>query len=68
MGKRSGVVLWLVVVFQALASLTLVLGMVSGGIGPVLALTFAITTIVLMLLPSTRAFYTPRPTTSYTGY
>ncbi|GAA1460991.1 hypothetical protein NE857_23290 [Nocardiopsis exhalans] len=68
MGKRSAVVLWLIVVFQALASVTLMLGLVFGGIGPILPLIFTITMIVLMLVPPTRAFYTPRPPTPYTGY
>ncbi|WP_017583956.1 hypothetical protein [Nocardiopsis valliformis] len=68
MGKRSAVVLWLIVVFQVLASLTLMLGIAFGGTLSVIPLLFAIAMIVLMLLPPTRAFYTSEPTTPYTGY
>ena len=61
MGRRSPVVLWSVVVFQALAALSLVVSLVSGGFGTIVPLIFAIVMIVLMLLESTRAYYTRPP-------
>ncbi|WP_285728501.1 hypothetical protein [Nocardiopsis sp. ATB16-24] len=61
MGRRSPVVLWSVVVFQALAALSLVVSVFSGGFGSIVPLIFAIVMIVLMLLESSRAYYTKAP-------
>lgn len=68
MGRRSAVVLWLIVVFQGLAALSLVLGVVTGGPLGIIPLFFAIGMIVLMVIPATRAYYTPQPANPYTGY
>lgn len=68
MGRRSAVVLWLIVVFQALASLSLVLGVITGGFLGLVPLFFAVGMIVLMVIPDTRAYYTPAPTNPYTSY
>lgn len=68
MGRRSAVVLWLVVVFQVLVALLLVLGVVGGGLLSSVPLFFAIGMIVLMVIPATRAYYTPSQATPYTGY
>lgn len=68
MGRRSAVVLWLIVVFQGLAALTLVLGVVTGGFLGLVPLFFAIGMIVLMVIPATRAYYTPSQANPYTGY
>ncbi|WP_201294910.1 MULTISPECIES: proline-rich domain-containing protein [unclassified Nocardiopsis] len=62
MGRRSPVILWSVVVFQALAALVLILGVLSGGIGSLIPLAVTIAMIVLMLLAGTRAYYSrPAP-------
>lgn len=68
MGRRSAVVLWLIVVFQGLAALLLVLGVVAGGFLSIVPLFFAIGMIVLMVIPVTRDYYTPPPANPYTGY
>lgn len=68
MGRRSAVVLWLIVVFQGLAALSLVLGVVTGGFLGLVPLLFTIGMIVLMVIPATRAYYTPPPANPYTGY
>ncbi|NYH50838.1 hypothetical protein HNR06_000427 [Nocardiopsis arvandica] len=57
MGRRSPVILWAVVVFQALAALVLVINLFTGGFAAVIPLLFTIAMIVLMLLGSTRAYY-----------
>ncbi|MFV2198115.1 hypothetical protein [Nocardiopsis sp. LOL_012] len=58
MGRSSPVVLWSVVVFQALAALTLLAFVGSGGLGSVVPLLFTIGMIVFMVLEPARAFYT----------
>ncbi|MGW5878373.1 hypothetical protein ACWFMI_17675 [Nocardiopsis terrae] len=68
LGRRSPVVLWMTVVFQALAALSLVFGVATGGFLGVLPLLFAVGMIVLMVLPVTRAYYGPRPVNPYSGY
>lgn len=68
MGKRSGAVLWGIVVFQSLAALSLLINMLTGAFGAVVPLFFAIGMIVLMLVPASRAYYTPKPANPYTGY
>ena len=68
MGKRSAAVLWLIVVFQVLAGLALLLGIVFGGFLMFVPLLFAIGMVVLMVVPATRAFYTSQPAAPYTGY
>lgn len=68
MGKRSAVVLWLIVVFQGLASLILMFAIAFGGFLSVLPLLFSIGMIVLMLVRANRAYYTPEPTTPHAGY
>ncbi|WP_150254761.1 proline-rich domain-containing protein [Nocardiopsis deserti] len=65
MGRRSAVVLWSVVVFQALAALTLVFNTVTGAVGSVVPLAFAVLMIVLMLLGGTRAYYTRSAPAAY---
>lgn len=62
MGRRSVAILWSVVVFHVLASLALLLAIVTGGFVSIIPLLFAIGMIVLMLLPVTRAFYEDKPT------
>jgi hypothetical protein len=57
MGRRSPVILWAVVVFQVLAALVLVVNLFTGGFAAVIPLLFTIAMIVLMLLGSTRAYY-----------
>lgn len=57
MGRRSTVILWSVVVFQGLAALLLVINIISGAFGALVPLAFAILMLVLMLLESTRAYY-----------
>lgn len=68
MGKRSGAILWGIVVFQALAALSLLVNMFTGAFGSVIPLFFAIGMIVLMLVPASRAYYTPKSTAPYAGY
>lgn len=68
MGRRSGGILWSVVVFQALAALLLLVNMFTGVVGSVVPLLFAIGMIVLMVVPASRNYYTSAPTSPYTGY
>ncbi|WP_026122962.1 hypothetical protein [Nocardiopsis halotolerans] len=62
MGRRSPAVLWSVVVFQGLVALFLLFNVFTGALGALIPLAFAILMIVLMLLGSTRDYYTrPAP-------
>ncbi|ASU59506.1 proline-rich domain-containing protein [Nocardiopsis dassonvillei] len=65
MGRRSAGVLWSVVVFQGLAALFLVFNAVTGAVGSVVPLAFAVLMIVLMLLEATRAYYTRPASAAY---
>ncbi|WP_049565721.1 hypothetical protein [Nocardiopsis sp. SBT366] len=68
MGRRSGGILWSIVVFQALAALLLLVNIFTGAIGSFIPLLFAIGMIVLMVVPATRAYYKPAPAGHYPGY
>jgi hypothetical protein len=68
MGKRSPAVLWLIVVFQSLAALSLVFSVLGGGFLALVPMLFAIGMITLMVLPGTRAYYSPQPAGPYTAY
>ncbi len=68
MGRRSAAVLWLIVVFQVLAGLSLLLTVALGSFLLVIPLFFAIGMIVLMVVPATRDYYTARPDNPYAGY
>lgn len=68
MGRRSGGILWSIVVFQALAALLLVINLFTGAIGAIIPLFFAVGMIVLMVVPATRAYYTPASAGPRAGY
>jgi hypothetical protein len=68
MGRRSGGILWSIVVFQALAALLLLVNIFTGAVGSAVPLLFAIGMIVLMVVPASRSYYTSVPTSPHTGY
>lgn len=71
MGRRSGALLWGTVVFQGLSALFLLVMLVIGGAAGVLVfgipLLFTIGMIILMVVPVSRAFYSPASQSSAPG-
>ncbi|WP_230480231.1 hypothetical protein [Nocardiopsis kunsanensis] len=62
MGKRSGIVLWGTVIFQILAALILVVSLVFAmNVLAIVPLLFTVGIIILMVVPVSRAFYSPAP-------
>lgn len=69
MGRRSPVVLWLIVAFHVLAALTLVFSMVGAGdVFSSIPFLFAVGMIIMMVLPVTRAYYQKPPANPYVAY
>lgn len=62
MGRRNGIVLWGTVVFQILSALLLVISFVfAANVLAIVPLVFTIAIIILMVVPVSRAFYSPAP-------
>lgn len=62
MGRRSGAILWGTVVFQMLSALLLVISLVFAANGfAIVPLLFTVGIIILMVVPVSRAFYSPAP-------